>query len=345
MGKIKFSVLVPVYNVEHYLDRCIQSILNQTYKNFEIILVNDGSIDNSGKICDSYAEQYFMIKAFHKENMGQLHTREYAIARASGDYYIFLDSDDTLRQDALEKIYNTIQKFECDCVIYGINKVVNDQIVEIWTDVENCCIEDKKTLYKKVFLSDKYNSMCRKAVRASVFSSVDYSKLYYLRHAEDLMQSLDVLKHSYRVCFIRDALYNYNINSYSVSNSVKYENYKVDFMVQQRVLDFLIEENIFNDEDFVDYRSYCIRLLVNEIIRIGSFSIYYDKKVQLFKEIRENVYYQNFLQLADMELKNIGLRKILFELFRRKNDWLLILVIAIAKKLKDTMRFFSKIGH
>ena len=339
MEKIKFSVLIPVYNVECYLDRCIQSVLNQTYQNFEIILVNDGSTDNSGNICNFYAEKYYMIKAFHKENMGQLHTREFAIAHATGDFYVFLDSDDTLRQDAIETIYSTIKKYKCDCVIFGINKVINGQIVEVWADMETCCIEDKRTLYKKVFLSDKYNSMCRKAIRASVFSSVDYTNLYYLRHAEDLIQSLDVLKNSDRVCFICDALYNYNINSNSVSNSVNYENYSIDFTVQQKVLDFLMKEKVFSDEDFSDYKCYCVQLLINEIIRIGCFSVKYVPKIQLFKQIRNNVYYRSFLQTPNVVQKDIGLRKILFDLFRKENDVIIILVIGIVKKLKDSIRF------
>ena len=91
---MKFSVLVPVYNVEKYLKQCIESVLNQTYQSFELILVDDGSTDNSGAICDEYASKHKFIKVIHKPNGGLLHTRRVSLAHATGDWYVFLDSDD-----------------------------------------------------------------------------------------------------------------------------------------------------------------------------------------------------------------------------------------------------------
>ena len=86
------SSLIPAYNVEKYLLECIESVLSQTYPAYEIILVNDGSTDSSGRICDEYARRYPFIKVFHKPNGGQLSSRQYAIARATGEFYVFLDS-------------------------------------------------------------------------------------------------------------------------------------------------------------------------------------------------------------------------------------------------------------
>ena len=105
---LRFSVLVPVYNAEKYLEACIQSVLQQTYQNYELILVNDGSKDGSGAICDRYAQEYENIRVYHKENGGQLHARQCAIRNAHGDYYIFLDADDTLRRNALQTLAEKI---------------------------------------------------------------------------------------------------------------------------------------------------------------------------------------------------------------------------------------------
>ena len=92
-----FSVLIPVYNTSKYLDECINSVLSQTEKNFEIVLLNDGSTDNSGDICDSYAEKYpDFIRVIHKENEGLMMTRRRGFKEAKGDYFICLDSDDYL---------------------------------------------------------------------------------------------------------------------------------------------------------------------------------------------------------------------------------------------------------
>ena len=98
----KISVIVPVYNTEKYLDRCIQSILAQTYTDFELLLINDGSTDSSGAICDKYAKQDVRVRVFHKENGGASSARNMGLDNAKGEWVTFCDSDDTLKQNALE---------------------------------------------------------------------------------------------------------------------------------------------------------------------------------------------------------------------------------------------------
>ena len=119
-NNIKFSIMTPVYKVERYLPECIESVLGQTYGNFEFILVDDGSPDHSGEICEEYAKKDSRIRVFHKPNGGLMHTRRYALERASGDYYVFLDSDDYLSLDTLETLSRYIAESGADCVIYGL---------------------------------------------------------------------------------------------------------------------------------------------------------------------------------------------------------------------------------
>ena len=104
MNNIKFSIIVPVYNVENYLRECLDSILNQTYKNFEIILVDDGSKDGSSQICDEYEDKDSRIKVIHKENGGLSDARNHGIEAATGDYLVFVDSDDWIELNSLENI-------------------------------------------------------------------------------------------------------------------------------------------------------------------------------------------------------------------------------------------------
>ena len=92
----KISIIIPVYKVEKYLDKCVESVVNQTYKNLEIILVDDGSPDNCPKMCDEWAEKDKRIKVIHKENGGLSDARNFGIEKATGDYLMFLDSDDYL---------------------------------------------------------------------------------------------------------------------------------------------------------------------------------------------------------------------------------------------------------
>ena len=106
----KISVIVPVYNVEKYLCECIDSILTQTFTDFELILVDDGSQDNSGKICDEYANKDHRITVIHQENQGQASARNNALAIAKGEWVHFVDSDDLIHPQMLEILYATVDE-------------------------------------------------------------------------------------------------------------------------------------------------------------------------------------------------------------------------------------------
>lgn len=117
------SVIVPVYNVEKYLNRCIDSILNQTLKQIEIILVDDGSTDNSPIICDEYCERYENIKAIHKENNRVAAARNDGIKIATGKYIALVDSDDWIDPNMLEEMYNKAEEFHTDITMCDFRKV------------------------------------------------------------------------------------------------------------------------------------------------------------------------------------------------------------------------------
>ena len=118
---VKFSIIVPVYNVEKYLEDCLDSILKQTYDDFEVIVVNDGSTDNSQKVIDNYAKRDNRIKAFKKKNGGVSDARNYGISKAKGEYFIFVDSDDTINDKLLEKLDKEIKKYdEIDLIKYQL---------------------------------------------------------------------------------------------------------------------------------------------------------------------------------------------------------------------------------
>lgn len=115
-----FSVIVPVYNVEEFLEKCVESVLNQSFSDFELILVDDGSNDSSPKICDSYASKDERIKAFHIKNIGLSGARNFGLDNACGEYVLFLDSDDFYNSsDALFELHNELEKNNSDIVIFG----------------------------------------------------------------------------------------------------------------------------------------------------------------------------------------------------------------------------------
>ncbi len=119
MKKVEISVIVPVYNVEDFIGKGIESLLNQTFKNIEIYLVDDGSLDNSGKICDEYAKKDKRIKVIHKKNGGAPEARNVAIDKAIGKYLYFMDADDWIEKDYLEKMYTLAENNKADLVVTG----------------------------------------------------------------------------------------------------------------------------------------------------------------------------------------------------------------------------------
>ena len=125
MGNL-ISIIVAIYNVDQYLEQCIDSIINQSYKNLEIILVNDGSTDNSKNICDYYSEIDKRIKVVHKKNGGVSSARNTGIDIATGDYIAFVDSDDYLELNMYETMINNLEQNQCDMGVCGYSIFYND---------------------------------------------------------------------------------------------------------------------------------------------------------------------------------------------------------------------------
>ena len=128
MDQPLISVIIPVYKVEAYIHQCVDSIINQTYRNLEIILVDDGSPDNCPAICDAYAAQDSRVKVIHKENGGQSSARNAALDICSGEYIAFLDSDDWMDPTAYADVVSFLQKENVDIVVYGVKVVEGDKI-------------------------------------------------------------------------------------------------------------------------------------------------------------------------------------------------------------------------
>ena len=122
-SSVTFSVIVPAYNSEKYIDSCIRSVLTQTYRNFELVIVNDGSSDGTAEILDKYASCDSRIKVFHKENGGHTSARNYGLRNSIGKYVVFLDSDDEIEVETLSQCYNKIILYAPDIVIFGIRPI------------------------------------------------------------------------------------------------------------------------------------------------------------------------------------------------------------------------------
>lgn len=144
----KISIIVPVYNVEKYISKCLDSIVNQIYRNIEVIVVNDGSTDKSGLICDEYAEKYNNIKVFHKENEGVSSARNLGIDNASGEYIAFVDPDDYIDKNMYEILYKEIIKSKSDIAMCSFFYVKESEVIYTGNKEKTIILSKEEVIYK-----------------------------------------------------------------------------------------------------------------------------------------------------------------------------------------------------
>lgn len=186
------SVVVPVYNVEKYLNKCVRSILKQTYSDLEIILVNDGSTDSSGRICDEFATEDRRVKVIHKKNGGQSSARNAALSLAKGDYIGFVDSDDTIHPSFFEHLYNMLSREDSDIVMCGCEIVYDGkQSISITASVPVVRNLDCSELWYEVFVNLN-NAVWNKLYKRTLLVGMQFPE--GMIHGEDLLFNLDYLK-------------------------------------------------------------------------------------------------------------------------------------------------------
>lgn len=240
------SFLVPVYNVEKYLEECIESLLIQKGAPFEIVLLDDGSTDSSGAICDSYARKYpDTIRVIHKDNEGLLMTRRRGFKEANGDWFICVDSDDYVDMNLLEQIAVTIEKHDCDMVMYNYqyaddagNKTPSRLKMKdgtIYTE------NNKKELYLNRLFSTNINNMWLRAIRKDIVDiAADYSHCGIRNMCEDAVQVLPLYTNTRKTVYIDKKLYYYRKNDASITGKVSWgtwESINRSFVLTQPYLD------------------------------------------------------------------------------------------------------------
>ena len=212
------SIIVPVYNVEMYLAKCVDSILAQTYTNLEIFLVNDGSFDCCGKLCDEYAKEDKRIKVIHKKNGGLSDARNVAIDVATGEFITFIDSDDYVTDDYIMTLYSLIEKYECKVSIALYNTFVEGSKPKV---VNRVYREDCQTNIKAIeemFYQEKYDTASwAKLYHSSLFATgIRYPKgIVY----EDLATTYLLIFQSDKVAFCNRRIYNYLLRRDSIEGS------------------------------------------------------------------------------------------------------------------------------
>lgn len=280
------SVLVPVYNVEKYLRRCLDSILEQTYTDFEIVLVNDGSTDQSGALCDVYAAEHDCIRVIHQKNAGLAEVRNVSVAAARGEYIAFVDSDDVIEPTYLEVLLRDLQQTGADISICSWSELSDEGVrteltwdhkekgFQVWTTqqaVENL-------LYQNGIDNNTWGKLyTREVLKDIVFPT---GKVY-----EDIATTYQMMLKAKRVCYRPEALYLYTSNTSGISQSA--------FTVRRMDLIDMAEKMYLDIEKrFPEYRraaqARLMRAYIHVYLQIPDGKPFKDCQNRVFEGIRKH---------------------------------------------------------
>lgn len=217
------SIIVPVYNTELYLRECLDSVMKQNNGKIEVIIVDDGSTDSSGQICEEYAEKHSeIIRVIHQENQGLLLARRRGIKESTGDYIAHLDSDDYLLNDAVNTICHAIDTAPCDMLffdyIYGEGQGKPERYIKIRDDSDPAYTENKSEIIHQFLFGGYFNCVWMKVCRRTVVDSGrDYTPFKNVANGEDVLQTLALIDNASSFLYIPKALYYYRRDNMSMS--------------------------------------------------------------------------------------------------------------------------------
>ena len=283
---MKVSFILPIYNVEKYLSECVESILVQTYRDFEILLVDDGSPDNCPALCDEWAKRDSRIKALHKPNGGLSDARNYGLDYAQGDYVVFVDSDDFwVNKDCLQRLINVVDAHpECDFIGFNCSYYYSDfKTFNKWVAYDESLSKpiDKDTVLCSLVASGTFPmSACLKILKRKSLSEINLNFIKGLL-SEDIPWFIDLLEGAKKCMFINDYIYAYRQGVVgSISNSFSVRNFNSILRIIDNELQKL-EERTFNEKT----KDYIKSFLAYELcICLGGLG-------QLEKSVR-NEYYE-----------------------------------------------------
>lgn len=325
---MKFSIIVPVYNVEKFLPYCLESILNQSFNDFELILINDGSTDESLSICEKYATLDKRVVIINQENGGPSCARNSGIKIAKGNYYVFVDGDDALSADALSTINNNINGK--DFILYSFNNI--DENNNVILENKNFLNEIKNIndLKERALSSDRVGAAWLKCVSKSYFNGEIASILFddSTNFGEDQIYTCDLLTYVKDIAIINEPLYEYRIRLGSLMTSYKadrmiYREYYLDHLKNYLQFD---EWNIENKEKLFNHR--VISVCISEMLDICGLTINKKEKLQLMKQVRQSKYFDSGHFDRTIFIKSIVYLIIKLKMFRS-----LMLIYKIGKKI------------
>jgi len=260
----KVSIIVPIYNAEKYLNRCIDSILNQEYEDFELLLMDDGSKDSSARICDSYKTDS-RVRVIHKENSGVSDTRNLALSEAKGEYIQFLDSDDWITPDATKLFVEQAEKNGCDLVIADFYRVVGDRVAQKGD------IDTTEPMTPAEFAEGMmgnpadfyYGVLWNKLFKREIIEKYKIRMNPDISWCEDFMFNLEYIAHCSKICALQSPIYYYvkrkgSLVSQGMSITKTVEMKSTVFEYYQKFF-----KDVFTDDEYDKGRIQIYRFLID----------------------------------------------------------------------------------
>ena len=335
-----FSVIVPIYNVEKYIKRCIDSVLSQTFADFELILVDDGSPDNCPKICDEYAKKDPRIKVVHKENGGLVSARQAGIVISQGDYVFNLDGDDAITSDALMSAYQIIKETNAELVSFSYRISVDGNLKSEVYDLAEEGLYDKKRLEEQIYpnlLSNKnmqnlFYFLWGKAIKRELAVKYQINLPKTIIMGEDACTTTPCYLEANLVYMSKKAVYLYTVRGDSITTSFK----TIQISQIAEAVSYLRNLDINKPKTFEDQLSRYSCFLCFAILAAAAEGGYFSSIKEIKKAILGSLHLE---EIKKARFENITIKsKITIFLMKKKQIRLAFYFLHLCKKIKDIKR-------
>lgn len=331
--EIKISVIVPIFNAEEYIDRCVSSLVLQKYKNIEIILVDDGSNDRSLEICNSYKKIYDNIKVFSKTNTGVSDTRNYGISKSTGDYITFVDSDDCISKDYVVSIVKKLQENNCDLIRTGYTLIKNNREKKLTYIKQKQKIQNFEDVINGMLTTNLFNSSCMFFIKRSflIENGIKFDKK--IKYGEDLLFSIECYSKAKKIIYLNNYGYFYMFNNKNASSTTD---------VEKRIK--YCKDNIFVYSKLYEYnlkKDYISFNIYNKISYAMKFVLLYNNvNYKKFEQIIKGILNDKAFNVIDLycinkvEYNQSKTNKFLVNLLSKKRFFLYYIIIKMYKIMK-----------
>lgn len=318
------SIIVPIYNAEATLKKCVDSLVNQSYKGIEILLVNDGSTDNSSSICQEFADKYASVLYFSKENSGVSDTRNYGLNKAKGEYIMFVDSDDFVDTNICERLINSAAINGSDLVACGYNVSAGDGYENVIEPCLDKAFTQKNYNYFLLNENKVMGSVWRLLIKRELTNDCKFDE--NIKISEDLLFTLEIISKSDKISVVNEYLYNYNFGkTVFLAKYFKAKFVKDYFLFVKKLEQILtIDKDVLN---FIKFRNWNYICKCKSYDRsIGKLSDYLTKEE--IKYLNNKDTYKAFIKFDG------GLKAKVFAMLSRHKMFFLLKILQRIKDIK-----------